>query len=359
MTSFRACLFVTRVHGAAGTRRPAMLALFLVSLGTANAVAEDGLTLFTFRETHLAVPVELRVYAADEAVAKDASQAAYARIDELDRIFSDYDADSEAMRLCRTDQPVRVSSDLFFLLNTSIALSERTDGAFDVTLGPLVKQWRRARRKKELPTPEQIAAAKELVGYRNLKLDESARTVAVLKAGMQLDFGGIAKGYVAEEAYKVLNAKGCPRSLVAVAGDIFAGDPPPDAPAWKIGVAPLDKPDGPPSRYLALQHLAVSTSGDAFQFVEIGGVRYSHIVDPKTGIGLTRRSSVTVVAPHGWMADGYATAVCLLGPEDGLKRIEEMKATEALVVVAEDAHGISTRESRGFARWLWENQPER
>ncbi len=328
----------------------------LVVLGTTCCAAfdEKPLRLWQFRETHLAVPVEFRVYAAEEASAKAAARTAYARIDELNGIFSDYDADSEAMRLCRSDRPVQVSPELFFVLKEASKLSQRTDGAFDVTVGPLVKQWRRARRKKELPAAEQIAAAKTLVGYAKLKLNAADRTVEILQPGVQLDFGGVAKGYIAEEAYKVLAASGCPRSLVGVAGDIFAGDPPPDAAAWKIGVAPLDKPDGPPSRYLALKRQSASTSGDAFQFAEIDGVRYSHIVDPKTGIGLTERSSVTVIAPHGWQADALATAVCVLGRENGLALIGEFDDTDVLIATQTDRNEPETFESPGFAKRQWD-----
>jgi thiamine biosynthesis lipoprotein len=337
-------------------RAGAAAAVFVVGLLLVPATPGDepaDLTLFRFQETHLAVPVEVRVYAPDAAVAKDASKAAYARIDELNRIFSDYDAESEAMRLCRSQHPVKVSPELFFVIKQSSALSRETDGAFDITVGPLVKQWRRARRRKELPSAEQITAARDLVGYRNLKLDENDGTVTVLKAGIQLDFGGIAKGYIAEEAFKVLEANGCPRSLVGVAGDIFAGDPPPDSPGWKIGIAPLDQPDGPPSRYVVLKRQAVSTSGDAFQYAEIDGVRYSHIVDPKTGIGLTLRCSVTVIAPHGWQADAYGTSLCLLGPEKGLKWIEAKNASAALFVVRDQQDRLQTFESARFDAWRW------
>lgn len=309
--------------------------------------------LHEFRETHFGVPVELRVYAEGEASANAASRAAYARVDELNALFSDYDADSEASRLSKANGPTKVSPELFFLLEKSLVISEQTDGAFDVTVSPLIKQWRRARRSKVLPTAEQIAAAKALIGYKHLKLDQAHQTVQILNPGLQLDFGGIAKCYMAEEACRVLKEKGCPRSLASIAGDIFAGDPPPDAPGWKIGVAPLDKPDGPPSRYLSLKHMAVSTSGDAFQYVEINGVRYSHIVNPHTGLGLTQRSSVTIIAPHGWMADGYATAVCLLGPEKGMKLIGELKDTEALIAWRDEKEELRTVESAGFKQRVW------
>lgn len=326
--------------------------VFLCSAGIL-AADDQPLRLWQFRETHLAVPVDIRVYAPDEASAKESAQAAYHRIDELNSIFSDYDEESENRRLCRSDQSMKVSPELFFLLTKSLQFSQKSDGAFDVTVGPLIKQWRRARRQKQLPTPQNIASSKALVGSQFLKLEEAEQTVQVLKRGMQLDFGGIAKGYIAEEAFKVLESRGFSRSLVAVAGDIFAGDPPPESEGWKVGVAPLDQPDGPPSQSVRITRQSASTSGDAFQFVEIDGIRYSHIVDPKSGIGLTHRSSVTVIAPEGWLADGLATTVCLLGAEHGLKLLADYKDADALIVYRDDQNQLRSVETPGFSSRKW------
>src|SRR5207244_2213927 len=158
------------------------------------------------------------------------------------------------------------------------------------------------------------------------------RTVELLKAGMQLDLGGIAKGYSADEALAVLKQQGIPRALVAAGGDIAVSGPPPDAEGWTIGIAPLEDPNQKPSRYLLLHDAAVSTSGDAEQYVEIDGKRYSHIVDPRTGIGLVGRQSVTVVARHGIMADSLTKVVSVLGPERGLAIIDGLEGVAALVV---------------------------
>src|SRR5207244_13517945 len=158
------------------------------------------------------------------------------------------------------------------------------------------------------------------------------RTVELLKAGMQLDLGGIAKGYAADEALRILEQHGITRALAAAGGDIAVSGPPPDAEGWTVGIAPLEDPNQKPSRYLLLHDAAVSTSGDAEQYVEIDGKRYSHIVDPKTGIGLVGRQSVTVVARHGIMADSLTKVVCVLGPERGLPLIETIEGASAFVV---------------------------
>jgi len=303
----------------------------------------------------MAVDVRLTLYASDKAAANDAAARAFARIAELDRTFSDYDSESEAMQLCRdanAGRAARVSDDLFSVLDASCELSRRSDGAFDVTVGPLVKLWRRARRKTELPDPKQIAEARTLVDYRQIVLDRDKRTVLLNRTGLQLDFGGIAKGYAAQEAVKTLRAAGIDRALVAIAGDIAAGDAPPDAPGWKVGIAPLDRPDGAPSHWVKLVNAAVSTSGDAFQFVEIDGVRYSHIVDPKTGLGLTRSSSVTVIAKDGAIADGLDTAANVLGPDAGLKMIADTPGAAGLYVTRGE-NGLEVRATERFKEWLW------
>lgn len=312
------------------------------------------LNRFEYSERHLGVDVKLTLYAEREAVANDAAGAAYSRISELNRVLSDYDNDSEAMRLCRTARPgmpVAVSEDLWNALQAARRFSEATDGAFDVTAGPLTKLWRRARRRNEFPDPQLLADARKSVGYKLITYHDDARAVELARPGMQLDFGGIGKGLIAQAAFEVLRQRGVPCALVAIAGDIVAGAPPPDSSGWKIGVAPLDKPDGRPSRYLQLKNCAVSTSGDAFQFVEIDGVRYSHIVNPATGVGLTHRASVTVVATDGATADGLATSACLLGPERGLALIEATAGAAGLYVVATEA-GLKATPSAGLSVWL-------
>jgi len=346
-----------------------LLAGLLPVAGTGGSAAmAQALERFEFSEPHLGTLVALTLYAPTETVATEAAAAAYARIKVLNRILSDYQDESEVTRLCRTagsGTAVEVSPELFEVLSRSLALAEATDGAFDPTISPVIKLWRTARKQRQLPDPQQLAAARELVGWKHVKLDAQRRTVELLKPGMQLDFGGIAKGYIAQQVRDLLVRRGQNRCLIAVAGDIVAGDPPLDADGretagWKIGVAPLDKPNGPPSRMLRLQNCSVSTSGDAFQFVEIGGVRYSHIVDPKTGLGLTQRSSVTIIAPDGANADGLATAVTILGVERGLKLIEQSQnaasthRTAALIVFV-GSDGLTVSESPHFKAFVIDN----
>ncbi len=306
--------------------------LLLTALGSAGV--EPALERFSFTEPHMGTRFQIILYAPEEARAQRAARAAFARIAALDGIMSDYRPNSELMRLCQKagGEPVAVREDLFFVLSRAQELSRRSDGAFDVTVGPVVRLWRRARKIHELPDPQELAQARALVGYDKIRLDARARTVQLLQPGMLLDLGGIAKGYSADEALKVLKQHGITRALVAAGGDITVSGPPPDKDGWTVGIATLTDPNRKPSRYLSLHDAAVSTSGDAEQYVEIGGKRYSHIVDPRTGIGLVGRLSVTVVARHGITADSLTKVVAVLGPKRGLPIIEATEGASALIV---------------------------
>lgn len=282
----------------------------------------------------MGVPFKIVVYAADESLANRAVEAAFKRIEELNHILSDYEDDSELTRLTRTAPAangVKVSDDLWNVLARSQALAEQTDGAFDVTVGPLVQLWRRARRLKQLPTPEGLAKAKAAVGYQAMVLDPGKKTVRLTRPGMRLDLGGIGIGYAVDEALKVLKAHGIDSAMVDASGDVGVSDAPPGRPGWRIGIQP-DPEAKEPTRFVNLKNTALTTSGDAYQHLEIEGERYSHIVDPRTGIGLTDRSSITVIAKDCTTADSLATAVSVLGPKKGLALIAETHGAEVSIL---------------------------
>jgi thiamine biosynthesis lipoprotein len=308
---------------------------------------------FEYQQVLMGVPVNIVVYSAGEPLANSAVHAAFDRIRQLNLIFSDYDDESEISRLCRTSgpgRPVSVSPELADVLAYSLEVSRRSEGAFDVTVGPLVNLWRKARRAKKLPSAETLAAAKQRVGYQFVRLDERARTVELLKPNMRLDFGGIVKGYAADEARAVLKAKGLPHALVGLAGDISAGEPPPGQSGWRIGLQGLGAGERPPEQFLLLRNQSVSTAGDTYQFVELGGKRYSHLLDPKTGLGITRRISVTVVAATGLMSDGLDSAAAILGPEKGLQLLTASKVEGRIEELGPS--GIRTFQTAGFGKFL-------
>jgi thiamine biosynthesis lipoprotein len=289
------------------------------------------------------------LYASDKASATTASRAAFDRIAALDHIMSDYDSGSELMRLCRAagGQPAMISEDLWRVMAAAQDLAEKSDGAFDITVGPVVQLWRRARRKHELPEPERLAAALALVGYQNVILDAKRRTARLRKPGMRLDLGGIAKGDAADQALIALRRSRIPIALVAAAGDIAVGDPPPDRTDWRVGIEAFESPASPPSEFVGIHNSAASTSGDSEQHLEIGGVRYSHIINPKTGMALTGRCSATVTSPHDIQADCYATALCVMGPERGFKLIAGLPGGAALMM-EDEAGQIRRRQTSQF-----------
>jgi thiamine biosynthesis lipoprotein len=292
--------------------------------------------------------MELVLYAPNQAVATAGARAAFDRVHQLDATMSDYDPQSELCRLSDTSgegKATPVSNDLWKVLSQAQEISERSQGAFDVTVGPVVRLWRRARRRKELPAQSQIEAAQRLVDYRLLRLDPRHHSVELLRKGMRLDLGGIAKGYAMGEALAVLRARGISIAMIHGGGDMALGDPPPDKPGWRVGIAPLDV-NAPPSFYLWLSRCAVSTSGDVWQFVEIGGRRYSHIVDPHTGIGLTDHSMVTLVGTDSTLTDGLTKAVLVEGPEKGLQLIEATPGLAAFVLRAPQGKAKTYQSSR-------------
>jgi len=327
-------------------------ALVLFGLTACHSTAPiTSLQRFEFAELHMATVFRIVLYAPDETTANHAAETAFRRIAKLDDLLTDYDQNSELMRLCRqpVGRPVPVSRELFAVLQKSQKLAARTDGAFDMTVGPLVQLWRASRKSHVLPDAGQIAEAKRACGYRNIALNARNRTVVLKVPHMRLDAGGIAKGYAADEALQLLRQMGIPRALVAASGDIATGDAPPGRPGWNVGIESIDAPLTGLSRSVILRHAGISTSGDTEQYVEIDGRRYSHIVNPATGLGLTERIGVTIIAPNSTDSDRLATAVSVLGAAKGLAFIESQSACAALIVTLTNG-GTQVLESRRFPR---------
>ncbi len=300
--------------------------MILLTVGCAfgmGCARQPALSRFHYAQIKMGVQADLIVYAPNEAAAQKACTAAYRRIDELEASMSDYRQDSELLRLCDKagDGNVRVSDELFFVLQKGQELSEKTGGAFDVTVGPEVQLWRRARKTHQLPTTREINEARQVTGWKLMRLDARRKTVQLKRKGMRLDLGGIAKGYAGDEAIRVLRANGIRSALFEAGGDIVVSDAPPGKAGWVIHV---DNAGTAPVK-MTLHDCAVSTSGDTVQFVEIGGVHYSHIVDPRTGMALTSHYAATIVARRGIDSDALATALCVMGPE-GMSVVREYHA---------------------------------
>ena len=270
----------------------------------------------------MGVPFRLVFYAPDAVQAEQAARAAFDRIAELNQIMSDYETDSELNELSYTSgsgRAVPVTPDLWNVLTRSQEIARDSGGAFDITVGPCAALWRKARREKELPEPDRIQHFLERVGYTNLVLNPASRTALLQKENMRLDLGGIAKGYAADAALAILKQRGIDRALVAASGDLAIGKAPPGEPGWKIEVIGADLPGAPPSFTVVVEFAAIATSGDLSQRLEINGVRYSHILNPFTCVGMTNQALTTVIAPKCILADPLATTLSILEPEEALE----------------------------------------
>jgi thiamine biosynthesis lipoprotein len=270
---------------------------------------------YEFAEVHMGVPVRIILYAPTSEVAEKAAKEAFAAFHALNTIMSDYDSESELSLLCANNESTRVSDDLFAVLQASKHYSRLSEGAFDITVGPMVRLWRRSRRLQELPKEQHVEQAKKLVGDHLWELDEKTRSVWLLKTGMKFDLGAIGKGYAVDKAFEIIQQYWITSLLVDAGGDFRVGAPPPHAEGWRIAKD---------NETVLLKNIAMATSGGRFQFVEIDGVRYAHIVDPKTGLGITDLYTVHITAPTAMEADALATAVILLGKEKGTALINKL-----------------------------------
>ncbi len=298
----------------------------------------------------MGVPWTITVCSADEPAARAAIAAAFAEVERLERVLSDYDPESELSRLsARAPMPeaVPVSEDLWKVLVRAAEIRDATDGAFDMSVGPLTTLWRRARKAEQLPPPDKLTAALAAVGPGAVELDPGRRGVRLPRTGTRLDAGGIGMGYAADRALEVLAGHGIRAAMIDASGDVVVSGPPPGTAGWRIACDPLGRgPAGDPP--LVLAHAAVTTSGDAEQAVEIDGRRYSHIVDPRTGLGVPGPAAVTVIARDGATADALATAASVMGPEAGLPVVARFPGAAALFTWQDGQGGRHEAASPGW-----------
>lgn len=285
--------------------------------------------------------LKLAVYAESEQKAQRAIDAGLAEIERLIPIVNNYDPDSEISRLSsQVRQRVRLSPDLSEVFRHARRWHEITDGAFDVTIGPLTRLWSQARRDRRLPTSEIRDAARSRMGWQHLRwIDGDASeagkgSVELLLDGMRIDISGMATGYIIDRAFEAIRHEGIESLLIDVGGDIRVGKAPPESEGWRIDIAGLGK-ESPRLSQRRLIDCAITTSGDLNQFVEIDGERYSHIVDPRSGDPVRRRQSVTAIAATALDADAGATALCVLGMEQSTFLFEDLPLREGILLEAE------------------------
>jgi thiamine biosynthesis lipoprotein len=326
---------------------PLLMGIALTPPLCGEQATKDPINRYEAKQEHMGTLFRIVVYATD-ATARKAIPQAFQRIAEIDQKLSNYKKESELSQLSsKIGKRVSVSDDLWSVLKLSRTVHQQSNGSFDVALGPITKVWLQARRTKILPTPDVVAKALHCSGTNLLEFNDVDKTVQLTRAGMALDPGGVAKGWAVQQAIDVLRDHGILSALVDGGGDMFMMGRPQSRESWRIAVAPL-RPGGKPTTIVGLVDRAIATSGDAWQYLEVDGRRYSHIVDPKTGMGVTIPCSVTVISKDGGTADAWASAISVLGPKAGLKTLARRKDLEALVVYVDEQGDVQQETSAGF-----------
>lgn len=287
------------------------------------------------------------VMAPDEATGRACIQKAMAAQHQVDQLMSYHRDDSELARINQQafDRPVEIHAQTLAVLQKAVEISQRSQGAFDVTVAPLLDLWKQAAETNVRPSAEAIQAAQAKVGWDKLDLDPNASTVRFKVPGMRIDLGGIAKGFAIDQSIRALQDRGALGGMVDIGGDIRCfGQGPPGRTHWSIGLQDpsVSTNDTDPQRIVLILKLtdqAVTTSGHYRRFTLVDGQKTSHIIDTRTGQGSDKLSSVTIIAPDAITADGLATAVSVLGQEKGLALIEEFPGVEA-IVMANGTHQI-------------------
>ena len=261
------------------------------------------------------------LYAPDSLLARRAYNQVSARMDTLNQVMSDYLDNSEINRLSQTGgsgQWVPVSKPLYSVLQKASKIARLSGGRFDPTIGPLSQLWRRAVRQQAFPSATNRRRARRAVGYQFIKFDSLSQAIRLKKPGMRLDVGGIGQGYAVDEAAVVLKQAGIQSFLLDLGGDVLAGSPPPDRPeGWRIdvGSGTNSRTDPADTLVVLLKNAAITTSGDTYRRLDIDGRRYSHIMNPRSGLGLRHFVRATVMAPEGYRADALTKVFSVVSPQ--------------------------------------------
>ncbi len=299
-----------------------LILIQLAMIGCTHSPNRDGadtaqeqqrtLTRYSFARVMMGSRCEITIEGKSESATARAAGLAFDEIKRIEWILSDYNPDAEIMTVMQraAGVPHPISQTLLEVLLLTRDIHNASDGAFDPSVGALTHLWRRAAKEQTIPTQQDLHDGMERVGFGHLTIDPLRRTLEFDQPGMVIDFGGIGKGYAAHRAITLLRDLGYPVACVNLGGDLHLGDPPSDQPSgWRVEIVTgLGE-----SRMMSLHNTAVATSGDLERYYEHDGMRYSHIIDPRTGLGLTVRRAATVIAPDGAVADALASAVSVMG----------------------------------------------
>jgi len=306
-------------------------ALLAASLAVIPAQAGQGAA-----ETHefrymMGTSIEVQAFGADEAARKAAIDEAFAAFAEIDRLMSNYRDDSELSFINRAaaNDAISVSAPMFSVLDAARRVSAASNGAFDVTVGPLVRLWGFHDKKPHLPTATELAAIRPLVNYRNVEVDASRHAVHFARPGVEIDLGGIAKGFAVEVAANVLRRYGL-SGFIDAGGNQYLLGTPAGKRTWTVGIK---NPDAPAAVIGVVEtgEISVSTSADSYNFLVADGRKYGHILDPRTLEPADGALSVTVFSRDGTLADAMSKAAFILGPREGLALVDSFPGMSAVI----------------------------
>ena len=303
---------------------------------------------FQFSEYKMGAPFNIIFYHSDSAEALLVSKECFSIVDSLNNIFSDYSSSSEIGKLTLQSplNNIRVSDELYQMIVLSKDAWKRSYKTFDITIGALTQLWRKAKAEKRFPSQKEIRQARDHTGFKNVGHDNVTKTISLKKQGIRLDFGGVVPGYAAQKVIDHLISKDILHALADASGDIVMSNPPPGKKGWTIAINLPDNETETWDKKLELHNCAVSTSGDIYRYIIHDGKKYSHIIDPRTGYGVTSQRNVTVIAKDGAAADWLATACSILPIKKALKLAKRENA-ELLIAVLKNAK-IITYKSQNF-----------
>jgi thiamine biosynthesis lipoprotein len=327
-----------------------LVSLFLLALSATALQAEETSDTRTQEYRYImGTSVSIEAFGSDAAGRRAAIDEAFAAVSEVDRLMSNYRSDSELALInrCAALEAVRVSDPMLSVLQAAQEVSERSEGAFDVTVGPLVRLWGFHDRVPHVPTPAELEEIRPLVGYRNLAVDAGARSVRFTRRGVELDLGGIAKGFAVELAAGVLRRHGL-AGFIDAGGNQFLLGHPPGKEVWEIGIKNPDRPEALLG-VLDVDGGSVSTSAQYASSLRAGTRRYGHLLDPRTLQPCEEALSVTVVSPDGTLADALSKVAFVLGPKRGLAVIESFANMAAVIAFRKTDGTIGLRSSLSLA----------
>ncbi|MGH1362950.1 MAG: FAD:protein FMN transferase [Calditrichia bacterium] len=311
--------------------------MMILWCGAVAAQPEDSLTSSRKILKLMGTRFELIALAENDSLSWNAINAGIAEIERIENLISSWNPSSQTSSINRNAgiKPVTVSSELFQLIQRSIKVSRLTNGVFDISYASMDNVWRYDGSMTELPSAKEMAVSVSKIGYTNIVLNAGTKSVFLRDAGMKIGFGAIGKGYAANRAREVMKQLGIENGVVNAAGDLFAWGKQADGKDWRISIA--DPNDSKKVLcWLTIRNQAVVTSGNYEKFVEIDGVRYGHIIHPKTGMPVSGLKSATIICPDAELADALATSVFILGKVEGLALVNRLKQVECLLIDAQN-----------------------